>query len=124
MMTVVKDAGGLWKRATFPTPVGALTVVFTDRAVVAASFSDAGAVWFGRPTAPGVPPPWLTVLVEIALVDSIGELAWALVDPGLTPLEAAALAEATRIPFGETRSYGEVARAMGYPGRARLVGRA
>jgi methylated-DNA-[protein]-cysteine S-methyltransferase len=33
-------------------------------------------------------------------------------------------AELTRIPFGETRSYGEVADALGRPGAARAVGSA
>jgi methylated-DNA-[protein]-cysteine S-methyltransferase len=32
--------------------------------------------------------------------------------------------ELTRIPFGETRSYGEVADALGCPGAARAVGSA
>lgn len=32
--------------------------------------------------------------------------------------------ELTRIPFGETRSYGEIADALGRPGAARAVGRA
>lgn len=32
--------------------------------------------------------------------------------------------ELTRIPFGETRSYGEIADALGCPGAARAVGRA
>lgn len=30
----------------------------------------------------------------------------------------------TKIPFGETRSYGEIAREMGMPGASRAVGRA
>ena len=33
-------------------------------------------------------------------------------------------AELTRIPFGETRSYGEIADALGRPGAARAVGSA
>ena len=32
--------------------------------------------------------------------------------------------ELTRIPFGETRSYGEIADALGHPGAARAVGSA
>jgi methylated-DNA-[protein]-cysteine S-methyltransferase len=32
--------------------------------------------------------------------------------------------ELTRIPFGETRSYGEIADSLGRPGAARAVGRA
>lgn len=124
MITFVKDAGEEWIRTRVPTPVGPLTVVYAGPAVVAASFEDAGTYWFGRPTRPGRPAAWLTRLITTALSDSIGSIAWLLVDPGVTELEARALSEATRIPFGETRAYGEVANRMGYPGRARLVGRA
>ena len=57
-------------------------------------------------------------------------------DPGvlsadLPPLDVAATAfqwrvwdALTRIPVGETRSYGELAAALGHPGAARAVGRA
>jgi methylated-DNA-[protein]-cysteine S-methyltransferase len=38
--------------------------------------------------------------------------------------QKAVWAELTRIPFGETRSYGEVADALGRPGAARAVGSA
>ena len=38
--------------------------------------------------------------------------------------QKAVWAELTRIPFGETRSYGEVADALGRPGAARAVGHA
>jgi methylated-DNA-[protein]-cysteine S-methyltransferase len=41
-----------------------------------------------------------------------------------TEFERAVWAELERIPYGETRSYGEVARAIGKPDRARAVGAA
>lgn len=41
-----------------------------------------------------------------------------------TPFQKAVLQETLRIPYGETRSYGEVARAVGKPGAARAVGQA
>ena len=41
-----------------------------------------------------------------------------------TPFERSVWAELRRIPFGETRSYGEIAQAIGRPGAARAVGRA
>jgi AraC family transcriptional regulator of adaptative response/methylated-DNA-[protein]-cysteine methyltransferase len=51
--------------------------------------------------------------------------------PALPPLDVTATAfqwrvwqALTRIPAGETRSYGEIARAVGEPGAARAVGRA
>jgi methylated-DNA-[protein]-cysteine S-methyltransferase len=40
------------------------------------------------------------------------------------PFERRVYAEAVAIPFGETRTYGELASAIGEPGAARAVGRA
>ena len=44
--------------------------------------------------------------------------------PQGTPFELSVWEELKRIPFGETRSYGEIAQAIGRPGSARAVGRA
>ena len=41
-----------------------------------------------------------------------------------TPFQREVWAEMCRIPHGETRSYGQVARAIGRPGAARAVGQA
>ena len=41
-----------------------------------------------------------------------------------TPFELAVWEELKKIPFGETRSYGEIAATLGRPGSARAVGRA
>jgi AraC family transcriptional regulator of adaptative response/methylated-DNA-[protein]-cysteine methyltransferase len=46
-----------------------------------------------------------------------------LVAPG-TPFQERVWAELRRIPFGETRSYEDLARAVGSPGAQRAVGRA
>lgn len=46
-------------------------------------------------------------------------------DPAVgTPFQKRVWAELTRIPYGETRSYGEIAAALGRPGAARAVGSA
>jgi len=42
----------------------------------------------------------------------------------LQPFERAVLKATRRIPLGETRTYGEIARDLGAPGAARAVGRA
>jgi methylated-DNA-[protein]-cysteine S-methyltransferase len=52
------------------------------------------------------------------------ELGAVAVAPDVGPFEAAVLAAARRIPTGETRTYGEIAREVGSPGAARAVGRA
>jgi methylated-DNA-[protein]-cysteine S-methyltransferase len=44
--------------------------------------------------------------------------------PQGTLFERAVWAELAKIPFGETRSYGEIATTLGRPGAARAVGRA
>jgi methylated-DNA-[protein]-cysteine S-methyltransferase len=44
--------------------------------------------------------------------------------PEGTPFERSVWDELQKIPFGETRSYGEIAQAIGRPGAARAVGRA
>ena len=44
--------------------------------------------------------------------------------PEGTPFERSVWEELRRIPFGETRSYGEIARAIGRPNAFRAVGRA
>ncbi len=45
-------------------------------------------------------------------------------DPGGTPFERRVWRALLRIPFGETRSYGAIAGAIGAPAAARAVGRA
>ena len=124
MIIWMEDQADGWRRAALPTPVGPLTVVYTETAVVASSFTDPGPYWFGRPVPPGVCPPWLEDLVALALHESLAGTDWRLLNPGLSATEAGALDRATAIPFGETRAYGELARAIDLPGRARLVGRA
>jgi methylated-DNA-[protein]-cysteine S-methyltransferase len=44
--------------------------------------------------------------------------------PAGTPFERSVWDELKKIPFGETRSYGQIARALGRPDAARAVGRA
>lgn len=45
-------------------------------------------------------------------------------DPRGTPFQQAVWDRLLEIPYGETRSYGDVARAVGKPGASRAVGRA
>lgn len=43
---------------------------------------------------------------------------------GLSPFSRAVLDATARVPFGETRTYGDIARAIGKPGASRAVGNA
>lgn len=45
-------------------------------------------------------------------------------DPQGTPFQRAVWAALLNIPYGETRTYGEIAAAIGHPGAARAVGMA
>jgi methylated-DNA-[protein]-cysteine S-methyltransferase len=45
-------------------------------------------------------------------------------DPQGTPFQRAVWAALLKIPFGETRTYGQIATAIGHPGAARAVGMA
>ena len=45
-------------------------------------------------------------------------------NPDGTPFQRAVWAELLRIPYGETRSYGEIARQLAKPGASRAVGMA
>jgi AraC family transcriptional regulator of adaptative response/methylated-DNA-[protein]-cysteine methyltransferase len=53
-----------------------------------------------------------------------GDLATVPVDPGGTPFQRAVWAATRAIPRGETRTYQEIATAVGRPGAARAVGQA
>jgi methylated-DNA-[protein]-cysteine S-methyltransferase len=46
------------------------------------------------------------------------------ISPSGTPFQLGVWAALQKIPFGQTRSYGDLATAMGNPGAARAVGRA
>lgn len=125
MIEAIPDTGQPWSGGVVSTPVGALAVVFTRDAVVTADFSGTVPPFlFGRPVLPCPLPIWITKLVADALTDTMGHRQWPLLDPGLTPHQWQALSQCTRIPFGTTMAYGEVAWRMGKPGRARAVGKA
>jgi len=53
---------------------------------------------------------------DIRTIDSLP------VDPGGTPFQRRVWARLRRIPSGRTKSYGELAKALGIPGGARAVG--
>ena len=46
------------------------------------------------------------------------------IDPPGTPFQRAVWAALLKIPYGETRTYGQIAAAIGHPGAARAVGMA
>ena len=121
----------LWSH-TFSTALGTCGLVWSERGVVASLLPDATPLRLKRrhPTAEPVaelPPP------IAAAVDGIRALlAGEARDLGDIQLDERGIPEFRRqvhaltraIPPGQTRTYGEIAAALGQPGAARAVGRA
>lgn len=108
----------MWWTAV-PTPIGDLGV--------AADAEGVRAVRFEGPAGPVVdePGPLLArAATELTGYFAGGLSAFATLPAPLggTPFERAVWAYLCRIPYGETRTYGEVAAAVADPGAARAVG--
>ncbi len=108
------------EHAVVPSPVGPLTVVADDGVLVRLYLDPPG------------PDADLGLRDEGALTGVAGQLGEYFrgereaFDVPLRPVgsgfELAVWEQLTRIPYGETRSYGQVARAVGEPGGAQAVG--
>jgi methylated-DNA-[protein]-cysteine S-methyltransferase len=106
--------------AVMNTPLGPLTLGATEKGLASIHFGSA------------VPPH--AVLDERAHCEVIKQLQEYFdgtrtrfdlaLDIDGTPFQLAIWNELRKIPYGETRSYGEIARSIGKPGAARAVGMA
>ncbi|MDF3980549.1 methylated-DNA--[protein]-cysteine S-methyltransferase [Luteibacter sp. PPL201] len=131
-------AGASIRYTTTGTPLGRLLVATTARGICSVTLGESDAALEAR-LAGEFPlaerervdagrEEWLDAV--IARVTR--ELGWSTADaPAVPPLDVAATAfqwrvwdALTRIPRGQTLSYGELAAALGMPGAARAVGRA
>ena len=117
--------------AIAPCPLGILMAAASERGVVAVSLGDseAGLKAALRVDFPGAPhrhndaalAPWTAELLEY-LNGRRREFELPL-DVPATPFQRAVWDELRRIPYGQTRSYGEIAHALGKPPTAsRAVG--
>ncbi len=107
-----------------PSPIGPLTVVREDGALVRLAMSPPA-----RLEADG-----LGERTDAEFEDVVGQLGEYFAGerttfelplrPAGSPFELAVWDQLTRIPYGETRSYGSVAQAVGEPGGAQAVGAA
>lgn len=120
----------LWLKDMKATPLGPLCL--------AANAQGLCGLWYG--TLSSVPADWLTAASGSPAPKHLSEAVNQLTDylngerrifdlpldlTGLPPFHRAALEACARIPFGQTRSYGELARLLGRPrGAARAVGSA
>lgn len=113
--------------ATLPSPVGALTLVASDAGLIAVLWPDDAP---GRvPLGATRPDPAHRVLT--AAIDQLDRFfAGTLttfdlpLDPRGTTFQRQVWAALATIPYGETRSYGAIAQAIGRPSAARAVGAA
>jgi len=106
--------------AVMNSPMGPMTVASTDRGVAS--------IHFGSSVPAGVIPDPSANRETIEQLSEYFEGRRTQFDLPLdlegTPFQKAVWNELLRIPYGETRSYGEIAEAVGRPGAARAVGMA
>lgn len=112
---------------TMPSPVGTLTLVASDVGLVAILWEgdDPARVRLGAVT-PVASHPILDT-VEVQLTDYFAGKRTAFdapLDPRGTAFQKSVWRALCAIPFGETRSYAEIARAVGRPTASRAVGAA
>ncbi|MDA8426825.1 MAG: methylated-DNA--[protein]-cysteine S-methyltransferase [Treponema sp.] len=116
------------------SPIGPLIAAATDRGVCLLEFSDRRMLEaqartlrsrLGLPVAPGSSPHLVRLSEELAeyFAGKRRSFDLPLFEPG-TPFQERVWEELRRIPFGETRSYKELATAIGEPHAMRAVARA
>ncbi len=106
------------------TPLGALRLVARGEALAGVYFAEHA---HAPPTAPRSDASPALARAEAQLREYFAGTRRAFdlrLDPIGTPWQARVWGELARIPFGETRSYADVARALGSPNGTRAVGHA
>lgn len=106
--------------AVMDSPMGPLTVASTERGIASIHFG--GSLPDGAVSDPAANHETVEQLTQYFQGRRTRfELP---LDVEGTPFQKAVWNELLRIPYGETRSYGEIAKAVGRPGAARAVGMA
>lgn len=104
-----------------PTPLGPALLLADDDGALTSVVFDADPPSDARPA----PDALAEAARQLAAYFSGDRTAFDLpLRPKGTPFQRAVWDELLRIPHGETRSYGELARALGQPGGAQAVGAA
>ncbi len=123
-------------RATFETPVGPMMALATDRALAALEFVNPKRSSRLDTRLRRWRHPFEMVDGSNAVIDGVcawldayfagthADLSALMLDAPGGDFERRVWAELCRIPAGDTRSYGEVAKLVGAPGAARAVGMA
>ena len=126
--------GGLIRLAWLETPIGPLVAGATDDALCLLEYPDRRMMEaqlqtlrrrFGRPLAPGDSPLFPELRAQLGEYFAGRRRAFDLpLDYPGSPFQRRVWDALRRIPYGETRTYAELAREVGEPGAARAVGRA
>lgn len=107
------------------SPLGPLRLVRSEAALMGIYFEGHHPAPPERPSLPGEPAGFDEARRQLDAYFAGRRRSFELpLAPTGTPFQQAVWAELGRIPFGETRSYGQLARALGRPGAARAVGAA
>ena len=111
---------------TMPSPVGGLTLVAGDTGLRAILWEgDESRVKLAEPVRDDGHPALVETRRQLGEYFAGARTTFTVpLDPVGTPFQRAVWAALCDIPFGETRSYGEVARAVGRPTAFRAVGAA
>ncbi|MES2755472.1 MAG: methylated-DNA--[protein]-cysteine S-methyltransferase [Pseudomonadota bacterium] len=116
-----------YRYTVLPSPIGDLILVASDDALAAIHFAGQGLERFRR----GVPirddehPPLKAAATQLSEYFAGMRTSFDLpLDFGGTPFQERVWAELCRIPHGETRSYADIAQALGQPIATRAVGAA
>ena len=117
--------------AKLESPIGTLYVAFRDTGITYVALDsgegDEAALQrikrrLGRGVVPSQAPDWVTETLRAFFREHRSDLKRVDISD-LTPFEQATLEATAKIPAGEVRSYGWVAKAIGHPKAARAVGR-
>ena len=128
MRKKLPDRAKEWKVYLPDTPMGPLRLYFTDRGLTGLEFA-------GEEASPApehnAPPPHLKPLIEAAKLELTAyfegvptDFPALSLDPRGTPFQLRVWQELRLIPWGQTISYGELARRVGNPRASRAVGQA
>lgn len=107
----------------FQTPVGVLRAVFEPAGLARLEVADAAEVPENQSAALSEEARRLARAIEAYFTAGTPFPDMAL-SPSGTPFQLSVWAALREIPFGETRTYAEIARAIGRPGAVRAVGQA
>lgn len=114
--------------AVVPTTLGAMLVAATDKGVFRLSFNETGAdlaLRFPKADLVEGDAAFAALLADVvAAVEQPGQSRAIPLDVQGTAFQEAVWQELQRIPLGETRSYAQIAAAVGKPGAVRAAGSA